>query len=80
MPFGYVLHESFVWRKMIVNFQKGDLLELKKAHPCGNTLFVVLYLGSDVKIRCMNCDREMLIPRVKLEKSIKKVIPGENND
>ncbi len=80
MPHGYVLHESFIWRDMIINFQNGDFLELKKEHPCGKKRFVVLYSGSDVKIRCTNCGREMLIPRIKLEKSIKKVIPGDGND
>ncbi len=65
---------------MIHNFVVGDALIMKKEHPCGGKRFLVLYAASDVKIRCMTCGREMLLPRIKLEKSIKLVIPGEEND
>mgnify|MGYP003558987702 CR=1 FL=1 len=70
-------------RNMIINFCVGDTLEMKKIHPCGGKFFSVLFAGSDVKIRCNNCGREMILPRVKIEKSIKsikRVIPGDNND
>ncbi len=59
---------------MIYNFSSGDILELKKKHPCGGILFHVLFAGSDVKVRCETCGREMVLPRVKLEKNIKRVI------
>lgn len=59
---------------MIHTFYINDILEMKKKHPCGGYLFRVLFAGSDVKIRCEKCGREMVIPRVKLEKNIKKVI------
>ena len=58
----------------IIRFNVGDLLELKKTHPCGAKLFKVLRTGSDVRILCMGCGRDMTLERVKLEKSIKKVI------
>lgn len=47
---------------------------MKKPHPCGGFRFHVLYAGSDVKVRCETCGREMILPRVKLEKNIKRVI------
>lgn len=65
---------------MIVTFKAGDTLEMKKPHPCGEKQFSVLFAGSDVKIRCLGCGREMLLPRIKLEKSIKRVVIGEKND
>lgn len=65
---------------MIVNFGMGDILEMKKKHPCGGYRFLVLFAGSDVKIQCLTCKREMLLPRIKLEKNIKLVISGENHD
>ena len=65
---------------MIVNFRSGDQLELKKKHPCGGNRFDVLFAGSDVKVRCKTCGREMVLPRIKLEKNIKSVISGEEND
>lgn len=58
------------------------MLELKKKHPCGSKNFLVVRLGSDVRILCTGCERDMVLPRVKLEKAIKKIIPTEesNND
>ena len=57
----------------IIKMKVGDTLELKKPHPCGGTLFEVLRTGSDIRIKCTTCGRDMTLPRVKLEKSIKKV-------
>ena len=51
----------------------GDILKLKKNHPCGGSDFKILRLGSDVKIMCLLCGHDMTIDRVKLEKSIKKI-------
>ena len=61
----------------IIPFSVGDRLELKKPHPCGGRLFAVLRTGSDVRIRCILCGREVAVPRLKLEKSIKKVLSEE---
>ena len=54
----------------------GDVLTMKKQHPCGENRFLVLRSGMDFKIRCMGCGREVMVPRVKAEKNIKKNIPG----
>lgn len=56
-------------------FHEGDLLQLKKKHPCGCDLFRVLRTGSDVRICCTLCHRDLTTERVKLELHIKKVIP-----
>lgn len=58
----------------IIRFQTDDVLELKKNHPCGDKRFRVLRTGSDVRIQCLGCGRDMTLPREKLERSIKKVI------
>ena len=55
----------------------GDRVEMKKPHPCGGYEFEVLRTGSDIKVKCKSCGREMIIPRVKLEKSIKNVTRKE---
>lgn len=52
----------------------GDLLVMKKAHPCGEKNFLVLRVGADFKIRCVKCAREVMVPRIKIEKSIKNII------
>lgn len=57
----------------ISSFSVGDTLKMKKPHPCGSFLFSVLRCGSDVRIRCQGCGREVTVPRIKLEKSIKSV-------
>ena len=63
-----------------MDVQVGDILEMKKAHPCGEKRFFVLRSGMDFRLRCINCGREFLIPRVKVEKNIKKVIREEKDD
>lgn len=52
----------------------GDTLLMKKKHPCGADKFSVLRIGMDFKIRCVGCGHEIMAPRVKLEKNIKKII------
>lgn len=55
----------------------GDVLELKKTHPCGSREWLVLRVGMDFKLRCRGCGHELMIPRSKAEKSVKKVIREE---
>lgn len=55
----------------------GDILVMKKQHPCGETQFDVLRVGMDFKIRCRKCAREVMLPRKKVEKNIKKIIRNE---
>lgn len=52
----------------------GDILEMKKQHPCGNKRFRVLRVGMDFKIKCEQCGHEIMLHRVKAEKNIKKII------
>lgn len=58
----------------IIKINVDDILELKKPHPCGGRLFKVLRVGSDIRIVCQSCGRDMTLDRIKLEKSIKKII------
>ena len=51
----------------------GDTLEMKKNHPCGEKRFLVLRSGIDFRIRCLGCGREVLVPRSKIERNIKKI-------
>lgn len=57
-----------------MNIQIGDILEMKKQHPCGSKKFEVLRIGMDFKIKCVGCGHEVMLPRVKAEKNIKNVI------
>lgn len=52
----------------------GDILEFKKAHPCGSKNWKVLKVGVDYKLECVGCQRMIIIPRVELKKKVKKLI------
>lgn len=52
----------------------GDILLMKKNHPCGSARFVVLRSGMDFKLRCEKCGHEVEVPRGKAEKNIKQII------
>lgn len=49
----------------------GDIVIMKKQHPCGSKEFEITRLGVDYKLKCTRCGREVMIPRIKAEKSIK---------
>lgn len=51
----------------------GDRLEMKKKHPCGSFTFTVMRVGSDIRIVCDGCGRDLVLPREKLERAIKKI-------
>ena len=59
-----------------MDIQVQDIITTKKPHPCGSNQFLVLRVGMDFKIRCEKCAREIMLPRVKIEKNIKKVMRG----
>lgn len=54
--------------------QEGDILVLKKGHPCGENKWKVIRNGSDVKLKCLGCDRVVMLERPTLLKRIKKVV------
>ena len=56
-----------------------DILELKKQHPCGSRQWEVLRVGMDIKLRCLGCNHEVMVPRVKAEKNIKRIEREEQN-
>ncbi len=51
-----------------------DRVELKKPHPCGSRQWEILRVGMDIKLRCLGCGHELMLPRSKAEKSIKKIL------
>ncbi len=57
-----------------------DILELKKPHPCGSKKFKVLRVGSDIKLTCIGCSRIFTMERIKVEKMIRKITRGEDNN
>lgn len=57
-----------------MDIRVGDILEMKKQHPCGCNLFEVTRVGMDFKIKCQKCGHLIMAPRLKVERNIKKVI------
>ena len=55
----------------------GDILEMKKNHPCGSRTFEVLRIGMDFRLRCTGCGHEMMLPRLRAEKNIRKILREE---
>ncbi|MBR0597876.1 DUF951 domain-containing protein [Sinanaerobacter chloroacetimidivorans] len=55
----------------------GDIVELKKKHPCGGNRFTVMRTGMDFRIKCETCGTQIWLGRPDLEKSVKKIIPKE---
>ena len=60
-----------------MELQLGDIVIMKKPHPCGSKEFEITRLGIDYKLKCCTRGREVMIPRVKAEKNIKAVKENE---
>ena len=56
-----------------MDYSLNDKVVMKKEHPCGNSEFEIIRLGADIKIKCLNCGRTVLIPRVEFNKKLKKI-------
>ena len=63
-----------VWKKAeVMDIQVGNIVKLKKQHPCGSHEWEVLRMGADFRIKCMGCGHQIMIARKTLEKSVKEV-------
>ena len=56
-----------------MDIYKGDVLTMKKKHPCGSDKMIVLRSGMDFKLRCAGCGREFMTPRSKAEKNVRAI-------
>ena len=65
------------WGKFDVDLRLNQRVELKKQHPCGSKVWTILRVGMDIKLRCQGCGHELMLPRSKAEKSIRKVLAKE---
>ena len=62
---------------MVLELKTGDVVRLKKAHPCGEFLWTVTRLGADIGLACQRCGRYVMMPRSQLARRIKQIIPSE---
>lgn len=60
---------------MVIELKTGDVVRLKKPHPCGEFLWTVTRLGADIGLVCRTCGRYLLLPRAQLARRIRQPIP-----
>lgn len=65
---------------MLPDLQMGDALRLRKPHPCGSYEWKVVRLGADIGLECLRCSRRVLLPRRKLARQVKTLLPRSNHD
>lgn len=65
---------------MPVKLNVGDVVELKKPHPCKGNTFEILRVGMDFRIKCLTCEKQVWIDRPELERRIKKIVKSAEND
>lgn len=56
-----------------MDIQVGNILRLKKAHPCGSKEWEVLRVGADFRLKCMGCGHQIMTPRRQVEKNIREI-------
>ena len=64
---------------MVIELKTGDVVRMKKAHPCGEFLWTVTRLGADIGLVCQKCSRYVLMPRPQLERRVRQIIPNQDD-
>lgn len=59
---------------MTSNYGINDIVEMKKQHACGTNRFKIIRMGADIRIKCENCQRSIMIPRQTFNKKLKKIL------
>ena len=54
-------------------YKLGSIVIMKKEHPCGSNRWEITRLGADIKIKCLNCGRSIMLPRIEFDKKLKKL-------
>ena len=62
-----------------IQFRIGDIVQMKKKHPCGSQEWEILRVGADFRLKCLGCGHELMLPRSKAEKSIRKILKEEED-
>ena len=55
-------------------YELGQIVKMKKKHPCGEDRWMIVRIGMDFRIKCTKCNRSILIPRQKFEKMVKSIL------
>lgn len=60
-------------KKAVISYCVGDVVQMKKPHPCGSKEWEILRTGADFKLRCKGCGHEVMLPRMAFEKAVRKI-------
>jgi hypothetical protein len=63
---------------MTLDYKLGSIVMMKKQHPCGTNKWEITRVGADIKIKCIQCNRSIMLPRIEFNKKVKKVIESED--
>jgi hypothetical protein len=63
-----------------MDIQVGDVVKLKKQHPCGSSLWEVLRIGMDFRLKCQGCGHQIMIPRKQVEKNLRQLIKSTKSN
>lgn len=58
---------------MLVKYNVGDVVRMKKVHPCGSDQWEIMRTGVDFRLKCLKCGRVVMLPRPKFEKSVRSI-------
>ena len=64
----------------MLNYGLGTIVVMKKAHPCGENKWEITRLGADIKIKCLGCNHQVMMPRIEFNKKLKKIVGGNNEE
>ena len=62
---------------MMVRYEVGNIVRMKKSHPCGSDKWEITRTGIDFGLKCLGCGRFVMVPRPKFEKAVKEVVEGK---
>ena len=57
-----------------MEFHVGDVIKMKKPHPCGSSEWEILRVGMDFRLKCMGCDRQVMVSRKLVEKNFREFV------
>lgn len=65
-----------VWEDAGLKLEVGDIVKMKKQHPCGSREWELLRVGMDLKMKCLGCGHQIMIARPQAEKNIRGITPA----
>ena len=63
-----------------MDYNLGSIVIMRKQHPCGTNKWEIIRMGADIKIKCLNCGRSIMLPRIEFNKKLKKVVDQDEKE